>query len=124
MTWVLLVVWDVFHIAIVHIHSTPPAAPLHTACKVGNKARNFKCNTRIWNSSNLRQPGNYSFADGKLSERNGKMNHRRCGIGVKATRLRQNFSVTNPGPAFVFYSPLTSKILCLNFGFIKMEKQC
>lgn len=51
------------------------------------------------------------------------MNHKRCGTGVKATRMRQNFSVTNPGPAFVFSSSLTSKILCLNFRFIKMEKQ-
>jgi len=39
------------------------------------------------------------------------MNHKRCGIGVKTTPLRQNFSVTNPGPAFVFSSSLTSKIL-------------
>lgn len=27
MTWVLLVVWDVFHIAIVHINSPPPLPP-------------------------------------------------------------------------------------------------
>lgn len=79
---------------------SPP--PQQTACKVGNKASDFRCNTRIWNPSNLRQPGNYSFADGKLSEGNGKMNHKRCGVGVKAPRQRQIFSVTNPGPFFSF----------------------
>lgn len=99
MTWVLVVnSLRFFHITVVH--SLLP--PQQTACKVGNKASDFKCNTRIWNSSNLRQPGNYSFADGKLSEGNGKMNHKRCGIGVKAPRHRQIFSVTNPGPAFFF----------------------
>lgn len=129
-TWVLLVsslgFIFFFFITVVHIHSPSLSLSLflHTACKVRNKASNFRCNTRIWNSSNLRQPGNHSFADGKLSEGNGKMNHKRCGIGVKATRLRQNFSVTNPGPASVFSSYLTSKILRLNFRFLKMEKQC
>lgn len=52
------------------------------------------------------------------------MNHKRCGIGVKATRLRQNFSVTNSDPASILSSSLTSEMLCLILRFIKMEKQC
>lgn len=41
------------------------------------------------------------------------MDHWRCGIGLKATRPRQNFSVTNPGSAAVISSSLMSEILCL-----------
>lgn len=49
------------------------------------------------------------------------MSHKRCGIGVKATRLRQNFSVTNPGPASVLSLSLASEICARSSDLLKWK---
>lgn len=46
------------------------------------------------------------------------MNHKRCGVGVKAPRLREIFSVTNPGP-FFFLQLKQVKFCAWTLDFLK-----